>query len=120
MQASKKSQYNEQYAERAIEEFQGFKASFPGDKQSLEADESIKILRTKKAKTSFETGLFYEKRGKFKSARVYYEEVVSKYPETTFAEQSRKKVDEMVRMENEPERGSIFPKLPKVKMPKLW
>src|SRR3989338_1217907 len=42
MQASKKSQYNEQYAERAIEEFQGFKESFPEDQQALEADESIR------------------------------------------------------------------------------
>ncbi len=120
MEASKKSQYNEQYAERAIEEFEGFKSAFPGDKQALEADESIKILRAKKAKTSFETALFYEKQGKYKSAKVYYEEVASKYPETPSAEQARKKVDEMVRKETNPEKGSIFPKLPKVKMPKLW
>src|SRR3989338_6176018 len=66
MEASKKSQYNEQYAQRAIEEFQGFKNSFPTNERTVEADESIKALRAKKAMTNLETGSFYEKQKKFK------------------------------------------------------
>ncbi len=120
MQATKKTQYNDQYAQRAIEEFQGFKSAFPNDKQAVEADESIKILRAKKAQTSFETAAFYEKQKKYNSAKVYYNEVVTKYPETPAAAKAKKKVDELVKKENEPDQGSIFPKLPKIKMPKLW
>ncbi len=101
MQASKQSQYSDDYAQRAIEEFQGFKQSFPDDKQALEADESIKILRAKKAQTSFETGLFYDKRGKFKSAKVYYQEVATQYPETEFAPRARKRLDEIVTTESD-------------------
>jgi len=103
MQASKKSQYNEQYAERAIEEFQGFKESFPDDQhQVVEADEAIKALRNKKAMTNFQTAEFYEKQNKFKSAKVYYQGVVEKYPDTLVAEKARKKVEELVKRENEP------------------
>ncbi len=102
MQASKKSQYDERYAERAIEEFQEFKNTYPGDQQAIEADESIKALRTKKAQTSFEVGAFYEKQKKFSSAKVYYQEVVSKYPETALAVEAQKRVERIVRQENEP------------------
>ena len=103
MQASKKSQYNEQYAERAIEEFQGFKDSFPNDQpQVVEADEAIKVLRTKKAMTSFQTAEFYEKQKKYTSAKVYYQGVVDKYADTLVAEKAKKKVDELVKKENEP------------------
>jgi outer membrane protein assembly factor BamD len=108
MQASKKSQYNEQYADRAIQEFQGFKENFPVDKQALEAEEAIKTLRAKKAQTYFEMASFYERQKKYPSAKVYYEEIVSKYPEAPVAAEARKKVDQLVKMINkepEPKRG---------------
>jgi len=95
MQASKKSQYEERYADRAIEEFQGFKNAFPSDQQVLEADESIKALRAKKAMTNFDLAAFYEKQQKYKSAKIYYEEVITKYPETAPAEEAKKRLDAM-------------------------
>ena len=108
MQASKKSQYNEQYAERAIEEFQGFKDSFPNDQpQVVEADEAIKALRTKKAMTSFQTAEFYEKQKKYTSAKVYYQAIVEKYADTLVAEKAKKKVEELVKKENEPAKSGF-------------
>ena len=104
MQASKKATYDERYAERAIEEFQGFKENYPTEKQAVEADEAIKALREKKALTNFTTAEFYEKQKKFKSAKVYYEEVVTKYPETASAEKAKKRVEEIVKSESEPQR----------------
>ena len=109
MQASKKAQYNEQYAERAIQEFQGFKSTFPGDKQVTEADEAIRALRAKKAMTQFEVGSFYEKRGKFASAKVYYREVVQKYPDTPIAKEAEKKLDLISRSESKPVNKPKFP-----------
>ncbi len=96
MQASDSDQYNENSAERAIEEFEGFKKDFPENTQNAEADEAIKVLRRKKAETSFETAGFYDKRGKTSSAKLYYQEIVTKYPETSFAQPSRKRLDEIV------------------------
>jgi outer membrane assembly lipoprotein YfiO len=120
MQASKKSQYNEQYAQRAIEEFEGFKQTFPGDEQTLEADEAIKALRAKKALTNLETAQFYEKQGKVASAKVYYQEVASKYPDTPSGEIAKKKVDELAARDEKKEGGSGGIKWPKIGMPKLW
>ena len=120
MQASKKSQYNDQYAERAIEEFEGFKNSFPSDKQAVEADEAIKTLRAKKALSAYEVAAFYEKQKKFASAKVYYQEVAEKYPESPSAQAAKKRLEALSGSENTVDKGSIFPKWPKIKMPKLW
>jgi len=42
MEASKKAQYDEKTAERAIEQFQGIKQNYPTTEQSVEADQAIK------------------------------------------------------------------------------
>ena len=102
MESSKKSQYNEQYAERAIEEFQGFKETFPTSQSALEADESIKALREKNAKMNFDTAVFYEKQSKFKSAQVYYQQIAERYPDTSFGPVARKKAEALLRREAEP------------------
>lgn len=102
MQASQHAQYNEQSADRAIQEFQGFKQTFPSDKQALEADESIKALRNKKAETQFEVAQFYERNKKYASARVYYLEVATSYADTPYAEEAKKKVQEVSSLETQP------------------
>ena len=99
MQASKQSQYSDDSAQRAIEEFQDFKETFPADQKSVEADESIKALRAKKAKTAFDVAAFYEDRKKWNSAKVYYQEVVTKYPETPSAKEAKKRINEILKKE---------------------
>lgn len=99
MEASKSAQYSEQSAQRAIEEFEGFKSSHPSDPETVEADESIKVLRAKRAMTQFETGVFYEKQKKFASAKVYYQEILTKYPETPAAVQARKRIENIIQQE---------------------
>ena len=102
MQASKHAQYNEQSADRAIQEFQGFKENFPGNQQAVEADESIKVLRSKKAQTQYETAEFYERNKKYTSAKVYYQEVAQNYADTPFGDRAKKKAEEAARLESQP------------------
>lgn len=102
MQASQKAQYTEQSTDKAIQDFQGFKESFPTDQQAVEADESIRALRAKKAQTQYEVAEFYERNKKFKSAKVYYSQVVDQYGDTPSAERARKRVDALTKLESEP------------------
>ncbi len=106
--ASKKANYNEDSAKRAIEEFKSFKESYPENAQSLEADESIKILRARKAMTSFETGAFYDKQNKRASAKVYYQEIVTRYPETPAAELAQKRLEGMIQQTDAPAKPKKF------------
>jgi outer membrane protein assembly factor BamD len=100
LEASKRAQYDERSAQRAIEEFQGFKENFPSDQQVTQADESIRQLRNKKAQTSFETAKFYEKINRLSSAKVYYQEVMNQYSDTPFAAPAKKKVEEILGQES--------------------
>ncbi len=106
MLASKKAQYDEKTAQRAIEQFQGFMQTFPETEQAKEADAAIKALREKNALTNLQTAAFYEKQKKFASAKVYYEEVIRQYPDTSVADTARKKVEEIVKKDMEPTKPS--------------
>ncbi len=107
MQASHKGQYDEQHAERAIEEFQEFKKTFPVDKQATLADESIKAIRIEKAQRSFGVADFYEKQKKWASAKVYYEELIHNYPETPAAAEAKKRLEDVIRKQSEPPQSPL-------------
>lgn len=109
MQASKKSQYDEQYAQRAIDQFEDFKKNYPQDQQAIEADESIRALRAKKAQQNFEVGSFYEKQGKRASAKVYYEEITQKYGDTPIAETAKKRLQSILQSESGPPKSESKP-----------
>ncbi len=122
MMASKKSQYNEQHAEQAIQEFKEYKEKFPVEPQALEADESIKVIRREKADRDLKVAEFYEDQKKWKSAKVYYEELIQNYPETSAAVEAKKRLDGVIRQLNEPAAKSGWikaPSLPKIPTPKV-
>lgn len=108
MQASKKASYSEDSAARAIEEFKNFKEAYPENAQSLEAEESIKVLRARKAMTSFETASFYDKQKKFTSAKVYYQELVIQYPETPAAAMAQKRLEALSGSQEAPAKPKKF------------
>ena len=118
MLASNTQQYNDQRAEEALEEFQDYKKEFADKPQALEADESIRQIRAEKAERAYDTAAFYEKQKKWKSAKVYYEEVVRNYPETPSAEKAKGRIDAVVRAEQDLG-GLKMPKMPAVHMPKV-
>ena len=118
MLASNTQQYSEQHAEKALEEFRDFKKEFADKPQAVEADESIKQIRSEKARREFDIAAFYEKNGKLKSAKVYFEEVARNYPETPSAVEAKKRIDSLVLREAKPAGGSKFG-LPKVALPKI-
>ena len=118
MLASNTQQYSDQHAKKALEEFQDFKKEFSGKPQAVEADESIKQIRSEKAKRDFDIAAFYEKNGKLKSAKVYFEEVALNYPETPSAAEAKKRIDSLVLREAQPAAGPKIA-LPKVSMPKI-
>ncbi len=92
MQASKQHRYDEQATDRAIQEFEGFKNLSPDSQAAVEADESIKALRAKKAESNFEIASFYERQKKWMSAKVYYQEITDQYPDAPIAPQAQERL----------------------------
>ena len=65
------------------------------DSLAVKASEKLADLREKEAKKNFDIASFYEKQNRFKSALIYYRIVVDKYPDTSFAELAKEKVESL-------------------------
>ncbi len=69
----------------ALEEFNEFVKSHPESELTPQAKNQIARLRDKEAENQFIIAEFYSKQKNYKSAKVYYKEIVDKYADTVFA-----------------------------------
>lgn len=73
----------------AINELQNFVDDFPTSSQRKEAEERIRELREKIAKKYYESGRLYLKWRRPSSARLYLENILSQYYDTSYADKAR-------------------------------
>ncbi len=83
--ASLKADYDQEPTDEAIQEFKKYSLKSLDKELKIEADQTIALLEEKKAASIFKSAEFYEKQKKYKSARIYYHEILEKYPETSYA-----------------------------------
>lgn len=93
--AATKQEYQSEKTDEAIQKYEGFKKAFPKSGLQYEADEAIQALREKKARQIFTTANFYDRRGKIKSARMYYDDVVQSFPETAAAKEATERLPQI-------------------------
>ncbi|MFQ5680897.1 MAG: tetratricopeptide repeat protein [Candidatus Omnitrophota bacterium] len=74
--------YDQRMTKEARERFEKFARAHPDVKSSLDADREIDALNAKEAESNFGIAEFYERQKKFTSAKVYYEYVFTKFPQT--------------------------------------
>ncbi len=92
------------YTRYAIIEFQNFLIINPKDKKVPEVEAKIKELRNKLALKEFSAGLLYLKMDRYRAAQVYFENVLTEYYDTDYADDAsynkikvlviRKKIDD--------------------------
>ncbi|MGB2705620.1 MAG: LPS assembly lipoprotein LptE [Candidatus Omnitrophota bacterium] len=103
--ASLKPDYDQELTDEAIKEFRRIAETREGLTISEEAQKRISMLEEKKAQSLFNTAKFYERQAHHKSAAIYYEEIVNKYPLSSCAESAREKLGLMEeRMETKPKK----------------
>ncbi len=81
-------EYNEEDTDKAIKEFKDFVRRYPDSEMEKEARHFIDKLESEKAENSFHIAQFYERQNNLDSARIYYEEIVTKYPQSEWAPQA--------------------------------
>ncbi len=84
--ASLKSDYDQELTDEAIQEFKKIAESQDGLTIAEEARDTVSLLENKKAESLFNTAKFYEKQKHYKSAAIYYKEILKEYSRTSFAE----------------------------------
>lgn len=81
-------QYNldQTYTRYAITEFQNFLELYPKSKYAAEADRNIQILREKLALKAFKSAELYYNLDNYRSALVYYDNVLDEFFDTKYAD----------------------------------
>jgi outer membrane assembly lipoprotein YfiO len=90
---AKTAEYDQSIAGQAIATFIDFIALFPNDARVPEAQKLITSLKTEQARGSYETAKFYEKNKKWDGAKIYYNEVLIKDPQSHLASAARERID---------------------------
>ena len=77
--------YDSHPTDQAITELETFVETYPTNSRSAEAISRLQTLRERRAQHDFEVAQFYERRTLYDSALIYYQEVVSRYAQTSWA-----------------------------------
>lgn len=93
--ASLKPAYDVAPTARAIKAFEDFSHENRDKSLSKEADKTIQRLKDKAAEKSLMTAQFYEKQGRYRAAIIYYKDVIDTYPESSFVNQARSKIESL-------------------------
>ncbi|MBF0489690.1 MAG: outer membrane protein assembly factor BamD [Candidatus Omnitrophica bacterium] len=78
-------QHEQKTTQLAIEGFKEFVKSHPESELTPEAKNQISRLRNKESENSFVIAQFYERQKNYKSARIYYNDIINKYADTVWA-----------------------------------
>jgi outer membrane protein assembly factor BamD len=90
-----KASYDQEPTEEAIKEFEDFIKNGEAGDTLKEADQALTKLQEKKAESLYDTARFYEKRGHYDSALIYYRSVMDEYPNTAWATKAFNKITEL-------------------------
>ncbi len=93
--SSLKPQYAQEPTEKAIKAFQEFADSNQDSDLTMEAKQTVERLRYKGAEKSYGTAEFYERQKKYKSAILYYRDIIDRFPDSSFAPVAKVKIDEL-------------------------
>lgn len=87
--------------ERAIRLLGDFRRDYPNSSYLAEAEAALADCRGRLARREYETGRFYEKRRRLRSAKIEYEFLRTNYPETVWATKAALRLGEIFRSREE-------------------
>ena len=91
------AEYDQGAATQAIGAFTDFIALYPNDSRVPKAQEMIAKLKTEQARGAIRIARFYEKKRKWDGAMVYYNDVIAKDPDSTYAAEARQRLEALKR-----------------------
>lgn len=79
---------DQQYTERAIEQFRLFLVRYPNSERLEEVGNKIEELRNKLARKKFEAAEFYMRTNRYNAAAVYYDMIIDRFPDSRYTERA--------------------------------
>jgi len=90
---AKKAEYDQSVAAQSIATFTDFSTLHPADKRVQEAQKKMDALKTEQARGSYDIARYYERQRKWEGAKIYYNEVLARDPNSKLAEEARQHID---------------------------
>jgi outer membrane protein assembly factor BamD len=95
LKQARTAEYDQSVAGQAIATFTDFMTLYPQDERVSEAQKHIASLRTEQARGSMIVARYYEKKRQWDGALVYYNEVLIRDPQSTYAEEAKQRIEEI-------------------------
>jgi outer membrane protein assembly factor BamD len=89
---AQRAEYDQNAANQAIAAFTDFMFRYPNSDKAPVAEQYRTALKVEQAKGMFRIGEFYEKNHYYKSAIIYYNDVIENNPDSGWATQAKQKV----------------------------
>ena len=87
-----KPDYDQSPTDLAVQELEHFLREYPQSELSTGAGTRLEELKERRAQHEYHIGQFYERRRHPASARIYYESVVNRFPNTAWAPQAAARI----------------------------
>ena len=92
-EASLDPEYDQESTEAALKEFKEISKTTAVPSIAAEAEKVMSDLRIRKANSALKVAEFYERQKKYRSAVIYYKDVVAKFPDTEAASYANEKIE---------------------------
>ena len=92
---AKTAEYDQSVAGLAINTFGDFSTLYPTDPRVADATEIVSGLKTEQARGNFEIAKYYSKKRRWDAALIYYNETIIKDPNSTYAQEAKKRIEEV-------------------------
>lgn len=90
---ARRAEYDQEAASQSITAFEDFLVRYPQSDRAELIRQNRAALQKEQARGLFQIGQFYERQQKYKSALIYYNEVIERNPATDWARTARGKVE---------------------------
>lgn len=97
-------EYSGDALEAADKLLKQIRKQFPEESRQFDEElvRAYREIRYKQAERDWQLAKYFDRRREFGAARVYYDEILTEYPDTPFAEQTRERLGEIVGKPNVP------------------
>jgi len=91
--ASLQPAYDVETTDKAIKAFQDFAQSNSDQKLAKDADKTVQRLKDRMAEKSLLSARFYESQKHYDSAIIYYQDIIDRFPDSSFVGEARSKIE---------------------------
>jgi outer membrane protein assembly factor BamD len=95
--ASRRAEYDKSAADKAVEAFQEYLARYPQGDKAMEAKRTMAKVRAEQARGLYEIARFYDKQKKSPAALIYYNDLITHFPDSKYTVVAKQRVEQATR-----------------------